>query len=367
MTAMEKEKKPVVKEQDILELLSKILQRKRFVIIFTAVSFVLGILLAFTSVKEYTVEIMVSPEESDSSPLSGNLGSLASMVGLDFTASSDAIYPLLYPDIVSSLPFLTSLMDVRVTSEDGLIDTTYAYYQAKLQKKYWFGEVLRAPKRGLQKLLKSFKKDTFTGDPFVYDPYRLSEQQLLQIESLDKKINIFVDKKTEVITLSFRDPDPFIAATMAQKVETELEERVTDYRTRKAQKDCQYMEKLYLESKEEYEKAQADYADFVDHNRNVTQERILIEMERLEDEKDLKNVLYSQWAQQLLMSKAKLQQNTPVFTTIKPAAVPAQPSSIRRLVLLILYTMLGFFIAVGCVLLKEPVRDAIKKLKGFQQ
>ena len=366
MITMEKEKKPVIKEQDLLEIVSRIIKRKRFIIIFTAVSFVLGIILAATSVKQYTVEIMVSPEDSESSALSGNLTSLASMVGLEFGSSSDAIYPLLYPDIVNSLPFLTSLMDVRVTSADGLVDTTYAYYQARLQKKYWFSEVVKAPKRGIKKLLRLFKKDNNTGDPFVYDPYRLSEQQLIQIEGLSNKITVFVDKKTEVITLSFKDPDPEIAAIMAQKVESELEEKVIDYRTRKAQKDCQYMEKLYLESKAEYEKAQAIYADFVDHNRNVTQERILIEMERLEDEKDLKNTLYSQWAQQLLMSQAKLQQNTPVFTTIKPAAVPAKPSSIRRLFLMILYTILGFCIAVGWVLVKEPVHDMIVKLKGFQ-
>ena len=229
MITMEKEKKPVIKEQDLLEIVSRIIKRKRFIIIFTAVSFVLGIILAATSVKQYTVEIMVSPEDSESSALSGNLTSLASMVGLEFGSSSDAIYPLLYPDIVNSLPFLTSLMDVRVTSADGLVDTTYAYYQARLQKKYWFSEVVKAPKRGIKKLLRLFKKDNNTGDPFVYDPYRLSEQQLIQIEGLSNKITVFVDKKTEVITLSFKDPDPEIAAIMAQKVESELEEKVIDY------------------------------------------------------------------------------------------------------------------------------------------
>jgi uncharacterized protein involved in exopolysaccharide biosynthesis len=360
---MVQEKKPVVKEQDLLELFSRILKRKRFIIIFTIVSFVLGAVLAFTSVKQYTVEIMVSPESSESSGISGNLNSLASMVGLDFSTSADAIYPLLYPDIVNSLPFLSSLMNTRVTTSDGLIDTTYSYYQAKLQKKYWFSEVMKAPKRGIKKVVKMFKKEQATGDPFVYDPYRLSEPQLIQIEGLSDKITVFVDKKTEVITLSFKDPDPEIAAIMAQTIETELEEKVVEYRTRKAQKDCQYMEKLYLESKAEYEKAQAEYADFVDHNRNVTQERVLIEKQRLEDEMNLKNTLYSQWAQQLLMSQAKLQHNTPVFTTIKPSAVPAKPSSMRRLFLLVLYTALGFFIAVGWVLLKEPVGKAILKLK----
>ena len=123
------------------------------------------------------------------------------------------------------------------------------------------------------------------------------------------------------------------------------------------------MEKLYNELKIEYEKAQTEYAEFVDHNRNVTQERVLIEIQRLEDEKDLKNTLYSQWAQQLLMSQAKLQQHTPVFTTLKPAAVPALPSSLRRLYQLALYGILGFLMAVGCVILKKPVRSVINKIR----
>lgn len=363
---MEKEKKPVIKEQDLLELLARVLKRKRFIFVFTVVSFVVGVLLAFTSIKEYTVEIMVSPENPESSSFSGDINSLASMVGLDFNSTSDAIYPLLYPDIVSSLPFLTSLMDVRVTSSDGLIDTTYSYYQAKLKKKDWFREVVNTPKKWINKFVGLFKKeDKNNEDPFVFDPYRLSESQLSQIEGLNNQINVFVDKKTEVITLSFKDSDPEIAAIMAKEIESELEKRVVDYRTRKAQEDCQYMEKLYLESKAEYEKAQAEYADFVDHNRNITLERVLIEKDRLEAEKDLKNLLYSQWAQQLLLSQAKLQHNTPVFSIIKPAAVPAKSSSMRRLYLLIFYTALGFSIAVGWVLLKDPVCNVIRKIKGF--
>ena len=132
---MEKEKKPVIKEQDLLELLSTLIANKRFIIRFTLIFFAFGILLTFTSVKKYTVEVMVAPESSEATSLAGNLGSLASMVGIDLGSSSnDAIYPLLYPDIVSSLPFLSTMMNVRITTEEG-IDTTYSYYQEELQKK----------------------------------------------------------------------------------------------------------------------------------------------------------------------------------------------------------------------------------------
>ncbi|MBR6370821.1 MAG: hypothetical protein IKS24_07050 [Bacteroidaceae bacterium] len=364
---MEIEKKPIVKEQDIIELFSRILKRKKFILIITAVSFVVGSILAFTSVKQYTAEVMVSPESAESTALSGNINSLASMVGLDFSTSSEAIYPLLYPDIINSLPFLTSLIEKRVsvTTKDGIIDTTYAYYQAKIQRRYWFTTVIKTPKRLVKKAVQSLiGKKIVTGSPDIFDPYRLSEQQIQQIESLKNKISVFVDKKTEVITLSFKDSDPEVAALMVHYIESELETKVVDYRTRKAQKDCEYMYKLYEESKKEYEKAQAEYADFVDHNRNITLERVQIERQRLEDEKDLKNTLYSQWAQQLLLSQAKLQLNTPVFTIIKPAAVPPLPSSIRRLFLLAIYTVLGFLVSVGWVLLKEPITAVFRKLKA---
>lgn len=360
---MEKEKKPVIKEQDLLEMLSTLVANKRFIIRFTLIFFAFGILLTFTSVKKYTVEIMVAPESSESSSLAGNLGSLASMVGIDLSSSSgDAIYPLLYPDIVNSLPFLSSMMNVRITTEEG-IDTTYSYYQAKLQKKYWFTQVLKSPKKLVGLAVKMFKKTEPDSNPFVFDPYRLSEKQLNQIEGLMGKISVFVDKKTEVITLSFTDPDPEIAAVMAERMESELERIVTEYRTKKAQKDCQYMEKLYNESKIEYEKAQKEFAEYVDHNRNVTKESVLIERQRLEAEKDLKNTLYSQWAQQLLLSQAKLQQHTPVFTTLKPASVPALPSSMRRLYMLALFGFLGLGLAVCWVLLKKPVRSVINKIR----
>ena len=128
---MEKEKKQIIKEQDIIELLARIYSRKRFIICFTLISFVVGIILAFTSIKQFTAQVMVSPESAESSSLSSNINSLASMVGLNFSTSSEAIYPLLYPDIINSLPFLTSLMEKRVSvaTKEGVIDTTYAEYQ----------------------------------------------------------------------------------------------------------------------------------------------------------------------------------------------------------------------------------------------
>ena len=114
----------------------------------------------------------------------------------------------------------------------------------------------------------------------------------------------------------------------------------------------------------EYEKAQETYAEYVDRNRNVTQERFLIEKERLAADRDMKNSLYMQWAQQLQLAKAKVQEYTPAFTILKPASVPALPSSMSRSMMVILYTFLGGVLAVAYVLLKDYVVAVLRELFG---
>ena len=61
--------------------------------------------------------------------------------------------------------------------------------------------------------------------------YNLSEKQMQMIENLKKDISISVDKKTDVITLSFTDQDPLIAATMVDTIMCRLQNQITAYRS----------------------------------------------------------------------------------------------------------------------------------------
>lgn len=357
------EKKQILKEEDLLKLIGKVFSKWKLIVVTTTCFMVLGVVMAFSSIKKYTAEIMVAPESS-SSGLSGGLSSLASIVGFDMSSmgGDDAIYPLLYPDIIQSLPFMSSLFDVNVKSLDGTIDTTYYYYISKLQKKSWVSRIKSIPKKTISWVKKILLPTKEEGDPSIFNPYKLSERQMKMIQKLSGSITVFVDKKTNVITLSYTDQDPLIAATMVDTIMCRLQEQITDYRTKKVMADCAYIEKLYLESKVSYEKAQEDYAVFVDRNQNVTQERFLIERERLAADKDLKNTLYTQWAQQLQLAKAKVQEYTPAFTTLKPAAVPALPSTMRKLMIIFIYTSLGGILSVAYVLFKDSVINICSKL-----
>ena len=345
-------KKPLLKEADLLQLMGKVLAKWKFILKVTVCFMVIGLIMALSMVKTYTAQVMVAPESSTSG-IGGGLASLASFAGIDMDAGGDAIYPLLYPDIIQSLPFLCSLFDVDVQSVDGEIDTTYGYYLKNYRKQSWMKQVKDFPKKMILRFVALFKEKKPMGNVYEFDPYRLSEAQLTMVVRLKDAINVFVDKKTDVITLSFTEQDPLIAAMMADTIMVRLQERITEYRTKKALADCVYFEGLYNDAKREYEKAQENYAIYVDRNRNVTQERFLVEKERLAADRDLKNSLYMQWTQQLQLAKAKVQENTPAFTTLKPASVPVFPSSMGRLMMVLVYTFVGAMLASLYILLKD--------------
>jgi uncharacterized protein involved in exopolysaccharide biosynthesis len=350
------------KEADILQVIVRVLTKWKFILKVSVCFMILGIIMALSNIKSYTAQVVVAPEPTQPGMV-GGLASLASFAGIEMEAGGDAIYPLLYPDIVRSLPFLCSLFDVKVQTVDGDADNvSYSYYLVKFSKKSWVSSVKNFPKKVMAKIVSLFEEKKVGGNPFFFDPYRLTKKQMALVNALDGAIGVSVDMKTEVITLSFTDKDPLVAAMMVDTIKVRLQEKITEYKTKKAIIDCNYIEKLYVESKNEYEKAQDVYAEYVDRNRNVTQERFLVEKERLAADRDLKNTIYMQWAQQLQLSKAKVQENTPAFTTLKPASVPALPSSMSRAMMVILYTFFGGALAVAYVLLKDYIVDVFRKV-----
>ena len=96
---------------------------------------------------------------------------------------------------------------------------------------------------------------------------------------------------------------------------------------------------------------------------NVVNEYVIIEKEKLEADKELKTALHTQWAQQLMLAKAKVQEKTPVFVTLKPATMPAEPSSMGRMVKTVLFAFIGAVFAILYILMKDSAMSAWRKIR----
>lgn len=318
---------------DWMEILRKIIAIRKTLYKAAGVGVILGIIIALSIPKQYTVTVTLSPEMGGDKA-GGGLASLASsFLGTAASSNSpDALNATLAPDIVASTPFILELFNTKVQTLDGKLDTTLVAYLDE-QKSPWWGYIKAAPGMAIGAVKSLFSEDTDTVS--VLNPFQLTKEESEKVEGLRKALTADVDKKTAMTTLTVTLQDPKVTAIVADSVVAKLQQYIIDYRIKKAKEDCAYLEQLYKERQQEYYEAQSKYAHYFDSNRNIALQSVRAEQERLQNDMSLAYQVYSQVAQQLQVARAKIQEEKPVFAVVEPATIPLQPSGTSRKIILV--------------------------------
>lgn len=316
---------------DWMEILRKIIAIRKTLYKAAGVGVVLGIIIALSIPKQYTVTVTLSPEMSGDKA-SGGLASLASsFLGGAASNSPDALNATLAPDIVASTPFILELFNTRVQTLDGKLDTTLVAYLDE-QKTPWWGYIIKAPSMAIGAIKSLFAEETDTVS--VLNPFQLTSKEAGKVSSIKQAITAEVNNKTAKTTISVTLQDPKVTAIVADSVVAKLQQYIIDYRIKKAKEDCAYLEELYKERQQEYYEAQSKYAHYFDSNRNIALQSVRAEQERLQNDMSLAYQVYSQVAQQLQVARAKIQEEKPVFAVVEPATIPLKSSGTSRKVIL---------------------------------
>ena len=345
------ENKPIV--INLAVILKTIYKDRKQLIIFGIVGAVFGLIVAFSIPRIYKSTVVLAPEET-SNGFMGSVSSLASMVGMDMKLgkTGDAIYPEIYPDVMGSTDFLVGLFSVPVTTKDKSYSADYATYLNKKTKSPWW----EYPKTLLFQAIKKVKGGG--GAPYTpgkkVDPFQLSRNEYELMLGISGNISCSVDKKTNVITITVTDQDPYIAACMADTVTSRLQRLITDYRTKKSREDVEYLKGIQAESLVKYKKAQGNYSAYVESHRNSSLESINQMQEKLMSDMDMAQNIYTTVSEQLELAKAKVQEKTPAFTTIQSASVPVKHSNTPKIVILALFVFLAIAIR-GAVLIYKNI------------
>lgn len=353
------------KEIDLLELGMKLWAQRKRLIKWSLIGAVIGAVVAFSIPKEYDASVKLAPETSGSKGASGGLAGLAAMAGFGGLSQSgaDAVYPTLYPDVVSSVPFVISLFDVPVENLDGDNKTTVRLFLEEDTKAPWWGTVMGLPFK-LIGLVRGGDKDEEEEKGHKTNAFSLTQKEDLLVKAINQRVSATVDTKTSVVTISVKMQDPKVAALLADTVVARLQEYVTDYRTNKARQDLEYINTLNEEAKQNYYEAQEKLARYQDRNQGLVLRSAETTKERLENDAQLAFSLYNQTSQQLQAAKAKVQENTPVYATIAPATVPVRPSSPKKVFILIGFTFLAFVACSAWILFGKPFIDEMKAKKA---
>ena len=359
---MNEENKTIVEQEetalDFGRLFQDLLKHKRLYYKVLPITFVLAAILMLSIPNYFKCEVLLAPELSRAGS-SSSLLSLANSFGLKLgtgTSSGEALFPTLYPDLMNNVDFKVSLFPVLVTiegdEEEGEPDRTMSYYDYLMneQKSPWWSAL--SPFN-----LISWVKSLFTAPEPVegnkVNPFRLTKDQTEIIKAIDKKVVCDVDQKTLVITIAVTDQDPLICATMADTVKNRLQNFITDYRTSKARVDLEYNRKLYQETKARYDKARRLYAEFTDANQDIILQTVRQRQVELENEMQLQYNAYTTVAAQLQAAEAKVQEETPAFTTLQSATVPVKKAGPARAKWCLVFLFLAFVATSAWILHKE--------------
>lgn len=354
-------------EIDLIEVFRKIWDGRKTIYKSVAVCFVIGLIIAIGSPKEYKSEVTLLVETgSGTGGMSGLLQQFGGLAGINLGAAAgeDALTPELYPDIIKSTPFLLGLMDCYIT--DSKYDSTLKtseYIDRRTRSgitSFIFNYTIGLPLKIIGWIKGEPKEQNSINNKQDYWPLKLTHKQTKIIGTLTKRISAKKGESEGTLVIGVEMQDPRVAAQLADSVVKSLTLYVVDYRTQKAKVDLKFVQERQSEAEGRYTKAQFALANFRDQNRNVILASAQSTEQNLQAEYNLAFNIYNTLSQQLEQAKIKVQEKTPVFKVMDPAIIPLIKSKPHTIMNLFLMVVFGFVLGIGIIYTKM----LLKKFKS---
>lgn len=340
-------------ELDLLALVRFLWSIRFHIARVTLLFVILGLIVAFTNPVEYEAQTKLLPEvqESEGPKLTGGLGSLAGIAGIDLSSGpAGSMSTTLYPEIVKSLPFVLKLMNDSIYFENIELTTTSIDYLENYASRslldYIYLYTIGLPSIVKNLIVNSFFEEKVIEIDHPNEFYRLSKEQMAYIEDFRNRVLLSIDETTGLIVISVKMQDAFASAQLAKKIELQVTSEVIKYKTNKARENLEFIKASFFDAKQRFENVQLQLAQVTDKNLNVTSTTARIKLKSLQNEYDVAFDVYKGLASQVEQAKLKLKNDTPVFTILEPVKVPVEKSEPKRLVILLSFTFIGVLFAL---------------------
>ena len=362
---------PTAEDDDEIDLLAlaKTFWKGRWTVIVTLLlGGVIGVFVAMTTPNEYTATTIMVPQTSGKSSSMGSLGGLAALAGIDLNSASQSgdMSPILYPKILSSIPFKLELMNTPVQFKDFEKPISLFDYIAKNKKTSTLG-TLKKYTIGLPGVIalaiKGEKPKPELPKRVRNQPIMLTEDQYRVSKALDNIISLEVDAKQGYLTLTVVMPEALVAAQLAQKAQELLQQNITDFKIQKAKEDLEFIQGRYNEAQAKANGYQINIAQKTDQYKDLTSAVPQVQATRVQTKYGIASTVYQELAKQLEQAKIQVKKDTPVFTIVEPVSVPLEKSKPNRPLILLTWIFVGGIIGTGIVFGKGFIAGAKKRWK----
>lgn len=293
---------------------------KKYVLLFFLTGLVfggIGYYYSTTLPVQYSSVARILPEYTGGASSSGGLSDLASLAGVSLRNRTDAIRPDLYPDILSSRPFLIEALSTSLPTSNG--------------KSVLLINVL------------SKKAKPFTAAQIAsYDTLvNMTKEQEGTMYALRNRIVTTIEKTSGVLSISVEMPDPVLAASAAAMAVDYLQEFVTNYRSSKLVERMRLLEKQGNEARQKYQKAEIALGSYRDRNLNPFTNLSRVEEQRLQSDFLQYQTLYADLRRQLEAVKLQVQEEAPVVKVLEPPMVPNNKSKPKKIIISLQFAIVG--------------------------
>jgi len=344
---------PAENEIDLIEIATKLWAKRRFVIKTTLIFMAIGLFIAIFTPNEYTVSTTMIPQTGDKR-VGGSLSGLAAMAGINLgsMSSGEVLSPSVYPKILNNVNFQKELIYSKYSFEK--VKEPISYYEYATNKKYSSFNLIDVIKKytiGLPGVIieafndqqiesidtSSIKTKTLEG---------LTPKESRVIKRVYNKLYLNYNSKDGYLSLSFTSKEPEFSAELVIEAQKLLQRYITKFKIEKVRSNLEFVEKSFDEAKLNFDNKQAELAKFRDSNKGLSSAIAKTQEEKLTSEYNLLLGIYTEIAKQKEQAKIAVTETIPVLTIIQPASVPSEKSSPNRLMMLLIYSFIGFCMSV---------------------
>ena len=352
-------------EIDLIAIAKTLWNGRKTIFIGIGVGALLGVLVALGTPNEYTATSIMVPQTGGKS--ASGLSSLASLAGVDLgMAESSELSPVIYPQIVNSIPFKLELMQTMVQFSDEPKPISLFEYYTKEPKPTFLG-TLKKYTLGLPgvilKAIRGKQTETSALKDSSNQPLQLSKDQFEVKKKLDACVSLAVEKKDGYLTLTVVMPEALAAAQVAQKAQDLLQREIIKFKVEKSQANLDFIQERYNVAKAQAEGYQVNIASNSDKYKDLVSAVPQVTNTRLQTKYGISNTVYQELAKQLEQAKIQVKKDTPVFTIVEPVTIPSEKSKPSRASILIIWLFLGGIIGCGIIYGKHMLNTFREKWK----
>ena len=307
-----------------VEVLGVIWNKRKFVGFFVGTVSLLVAIISLLLAPSYISTATILPETDKSKLASlGNLSEIASLAGVNLSTEGSMLR--LYPTIILSERVLRNVIYSNYQTQD--------FPRPVNLIQYW----------GL--------KDEKPGSAYFY-----------ALQALKNKLDVVLDNKTGVITISFVAPERKLAADIVNNVIIELDNYVRTERINNASEQRKFIEGRLQEVKLDLSNSENALKDFRERNRQVSASpELLLKQGRLERDLQLNNTLFIELKKQYEIARIEEVRNLPVINVLDEATPAVFRYSPLRTRMTIAAFSVSLILALAWVLIEHDYDTEIRK------